>query len=165
MNRKQDFERFYREHYNALFYYAMRLVDDTEACRDIVGEALEQTWARIEQIEPSKLKNFTYSLIHHKCVDHLRHMVAANRYVAFYMQLYSRQVDDDEWQEHEQLISSVTDLLTRLSPRTRYVLEQCYFHHKRYAEVAEDMGISVSGVKKHIVTALKQLRAELAKKS
>lgn len=164
MSKEQDFERFYREHYDALFYYALRLVDEGEACRDIVSEALEQIWTKIDVIDPEKMKNFAYSTVHHICVDHVRHQMAASRYVAFYLQLYSRQVNDDEWEEHERLINTVVGLMDKLSPRTRYVLEQCYFHRKRYAEVASEMGITISGVKKHIVTALKTLRAEMAKK-
>ena len=165
MSKQSDFERFYREHYDALFYYALCLVEDEEACRDIVGDALEQTWSKIEAIDAGRLKNYVYTLIHHKCVDHVRRQMAANRYVTFYLQLYGRQMEDDEWEEHERLITTVMGLLDRLSDRTRHVLQQCFFHRKRYAEVAEELGISVSGVKKHIVTALKVLRTEMAKKS
>lgn len=161
MSKQTDFERFFREHYTALFYYALRLVEDEEACRDIVSDALEQTWNRIEQIPPERLKNYVYTLIHHKCVDHVRRQVAANRYVTFYLQLYGVQMEDDEWEEHERLITTVMGLLDKLSDRTRQVLQQCFFHHKRYAEVAQEMDISVSAVKKHIVKALKILRAEM----
>ena len=163
MSKQSDFERFYREHHTALFYYALRLVEDAEACHDIVGDALEQAWSKIDTIDHASLKNYVYTLVHHKCVDHLRHQMAANRYVAFYLQLYGMQMEDNEWEEHEQLIDTVTALLDKLSDRTRYVLQQCFFHRKRYADVAQEMGISVSGVKKHIVTALKILRAEMAK--
>lgn len=163
MSKTSDFERFYRDHNTALFYYALRLVEDEEACRDIVADALEQTWSKMDAIPPERLKNYVYTLVHHKCVDHVRHKMAANRYVTFYLQLYGMQMEDDEWKEHEQLISTAMGLLDKLSDRTRHVLQQCFFHHKRYAEVAEELGISVSGVKKHIVTALKTLRAEMAK--
>ena len=137
------------------------MVEDAEACHDIVSEAIAQTLSRIEAIEPEKLKNYVYTLIHHKCVDHMRHKMAANRYVTFYLELYGMQMQEDEWEEHEHLINKVMGLLDKLSDRTRLVLELCFFHRKRYAEVAEELGISVSGVKKHIVTALKTLRAEL----
>ena len=164
MSKTSDFERFYREHNTALFYYALRLVAEGEACRDIVADALEQTWNKMDAIPPERLKNYVYTLVHHKCVDHMRHKMATNRYVTFYLQLYGKQMQEDEWQEHEQLISTAMGLLDKLSDRTRLVLELCFFHRKRYAEVAEELGISVSGVKKHIVTALKILRAEMAKK-
>ncbi len=162
MSRLTEFEQFYNEHYAAIFYYALRLVEDQEACRDIVSDAMEQTWGKINDIDPERLKNFVYTLIHRKCVDHMRRQIAASRYVDFCLQLYDKEVVDNEWQEHEQLIETVMRLKNELSPRTRYVLEQCYFHHKRYSEVAEEMGISVNGVKKHIVTALKRLREEMA---
>lgn len=165
MSRKQDFERFYREHYDAIFYYALRLVDDEEACRDIVGEALGQAWEKIDTINAQNLKNFVYTTVHHKCVDYMRRRMAANRYVDFCLQLYDIHVDENEWQEHEQLICTVVELLDSLTPRTRLVLELCYFRRMRYAEVAQELGISVNGVKKHIVTALKALRKEMQEKN
>ena len=164
MKKHQDFERFYREHYNALFYYALHIVDDAEACRDIVSEAMTQTLSNYDDIEPLRLKNYVYTLVHHKCVDYVRHQIAAARYVAFFLQLYRKQVEEEEWEEHELLINTLMETIRLLPPRTRHVLEQCYFMHKQYDTVALEMGISVSGVKKHIVTALKILRRELAKK-
>ena len=52
-------------------------------------------------------------------------------------------------------------MLGRFSPKTRYILEQCYFHDRRYKDVAEEMNISVNTVKKHIMNALKTFRREL----
>ena len=49
--------------------------------------------------------------------------------------------------------------------RTRYVLEECYFHRKKYAEVAENIGISINAVKKHIMKALNLLREEFRLKT
>lgn len=52
-------------------------------------------------------------------------------------------------------------LIGTLTPQTRHILEACYFQDKRYADVAEELDISTSTVKKHIVQALKVLRKEV----
>lgn len=47
---------------------------------------------------------------------------------------------------------------------TRHILEECYVRRKKYQEVADELNISVSAVRKHIVKALSVLRKEFAKK-
>ena len=46
---------------------------------------------------------------------------------------------------------------------TRHILEECYLHEKKYKEVAAELNISISAVRKHIVKALKAIREEFAK--
>jgi RNA polymerase sigma-70 factor (ECF subfamily) len=52
----------------------------------------------------------------------------------------------------------VEKMLAQLPPQTRKILELCYLHRKKYAEVAEEMNISPDTVKKHVTKALKMLR-------
>lgn len=63
--------------------------------------------------------------------------------------------------ETEDRITKMYNLIDTLTPQTRRILEECYFHGKRYADVAEELNISTSTVKKHIVQALKLLRQKL----
>ena len=52
----------------------------------------------------------------------------------------------------------VEQMLNSLKPPKDEILRLCYFERKRYADVAEMMGISPNTVKKHISGALKMLR-------
>lgn len=61
----------------------------------------------------------------------------------------------------EAKIEKMRQLIGTLTPQTRTILEACYFKGKKYADVAEELGISTSAVKKHIVQALKILREEV----
>ena len=161
MGKRDDFERFYHKNYMQLLLYAKRMVQgNDEACRDIVGDALEQAWRKGYGTDERRLKNYVYTVIHGKCVDYLRRWRAARRHADFFISFYGSQADDDSWREHEQMVEAAVKLLDHLNERTRYVLEECYFHHKRYSEVARELGISTDGVKHHIVQALKMLRAE-----
>ena len=64
-------------------------------------------------------------------------------------------VVDDIDEERMRIISHV---MGKMSKQTRFAVDQCYMEGKKYAEVAELMGISREGVKKHIVKALKMMR-------
>ena len=52
-----------------------------------------------------------------------------------------------------------------LPPKTRHVLEECYFNNKKYKEVADSLEVSTNAVKKHIVKALGLLRERCRKYS
>ena len=53
--------------------------------------------------------------------------------------------------------------MEHLTPRTRDVLERHYLQGKKYSEVAMELGISESAVKKHIMQALKLFREKMNK--
>lgn len=61
----------------------------------------------------------------------------------------------------ESRIEAVERELDTLPERTRYVLEQCYYRRRSYRDVADELGISTNGVKKHIVKAMAHLRSAL----
>lgn len=50
------------------------------------------------------------------------------------------------------------DTLEELTPRTQQIVRLCYVERKKYREVAMELGISESAVKKHIMQALSYMR-------
>lgn len=54
--------------------------------------------------------------------------------------------------------------MSNLKPSTRQILEACYIDKKKYREVAEEMNMSTSAVKKNLTKALNLLREKIAKK-
>lgn len=64
----------------------------------------------------------------------------------------------------DERLQDIMKVIDTLKPKTRLVLQECYINHKTYKDVAEELEISTSGVKKHIVAALKTIREEMAKK-
>lgn len=45
-----------------------------------------------------------------------------------------------------------------MPPRTKFIIEQCYFENKKYDEVAEILGLSCDGIRKNIMKGLALLR-------
>jgi RNA polymerase sigma-70 factor (ECF subfamily) len=62
--------------------------------------------------------------------------------------------------EREERIRRIEAFIEQLKDPTKTILKECYYENKKYQEVAENFGISISGVKKHIMKALKMLREE-----
>ncbi len=132
MDRTRYFEQFYKENYKPFFFFALRYLDNEETCRDIVSNAFEYGWNHLDYDRVGEWRNLMLAYIHHKCIDELRH----------------RSVKDDFVKAHLQL----------LPPKTQLILRECMVNGKTYKEVAEELDITDSAVKKHIVKGLKFLR-------
>lgn len=154
------FEHFYKENYSKFYYFALRYIDDREVCRDIVGDAFEYAWKSYKNDEIENWKNYIYSFIRNECVDYIRHQTVHEKYVELYINMMNEEELPEEVDERVALIRKLMDQLT---PKTRLILEECYINKKKYREVAADLEISESAVKKHIVQALKTIRKKIVK--
>ncbi|WP_195531902.1 RNA polymerase sigma-70 factor [Bacteroides finegoldii] len=157
----EEFDKIYSKYYSQLFYYAYGFVEDSETCRDIVSDVFGQAWENIECLERATIGSYLYSCVRNKCIDYLRHDQAARQYVEYLQDV----VEDDEGmtpEEYEERLRIVKQIISELPPRTRFVLEQCYFNNKKYQEVAEILDVTSSAVKKHIMKALSILRERLS---
>lgn len=162
-NEKKDFEILFRDIYPKLYYSAQQIVKDDEMCRDIISDSFERLWTRRAEIEPSKRTAFLYRIVHNKCIDFIRKETARKKYIEFYSMLYGSSSEEIEksWEESERRIQAMYQRIEALTPQTQKILKLCYFRGMKYREVAEELDISISAVRKHIVQALKALRATL----
>lgn len=166
MNEKQTFERFFRESYSRLYYFAYNMVKDGEVCRDIVSDSFAQLWKHRSSLAEDKYYSYISQIVYNKSVDFIRRQLAQTNYAAFYQAVYGENpFENAEKLEHmEEQIQQIYDLMDTMTPTTRRVLELCYFNNKKYSEAAELMGVSKNTVKKHVVQALKTLRENMLKK-
>lgn len=155
----QTFERFYKENYSFFFRQAYYLVGDEEVSRDIVSDCYEQLWLAFSRKEVQNLSSFMYTLVRRMCIDHLRREIVKEKYIDFYCQMAPE--DIHECQEEEEKLEFIYRTMDKLPQPTKHILEECYLHHKKYQEVAEELDISTSTVKKHIIKALKELRSKM----
>ena len=102
-----------------------------------------------------------YSLVRNKCVDYIRHETAKGRYADVYLHMFGNEEEEETDDETERQIEIMYHMLSEFTPQTARILELCYFQKKTYNEAAEELHISASAVKKHIVGALKAFRTRL----
>ncbi len=163
MKNKKTFEEFFRQNFERLNIYAIHLVNDEELSRDIVSDAMEYVWRNFPKLTPDEWYKYSVSFVRNRCLDHLRHKAVHQRYADFFIHVIEHKEVADR-QEDDERMKDIMAAMDTLKPKTRLVLQECYIHHKTYKEVAEELEISTSGVKKHIITALRTLREEMAKK-
>jgi RNA polymerase sigma-70 factor (ECF subfamily) len=148
------FDGLFRRYYTELYIFAKRLVLTDADSQDIVSEAYEDVWNNMARLEVDTVRAFLYKNVRNKCIDHLRRLATRRNYVQLMSRITQEYDMADRLTELHERESIINEVLDSLPDYTRQIFTACYVDHKKYIEVAEEMGISTSTVKKYIVRAL-----------
>lgn len=146
---REMFERVYTENYLRLYYYALHIVNDEEAAKDILNDVFVALWKNIETFKENNFNAYLMTSVRNRAVDFLQHQYT-EEYLHSAEQFYADYSDEKD--------KLVEEMMSQLSTPTDQILEMCYLKRMKYAEVAEALDISPNTVKKHIMKALKTLR-------
>lgn len=157
------FERLFKENYTRLYYYALSFIPDPETCKDIVSESFRVLWERFDSIKQETMLSYMFAHVHNLCIDHIRHQEVESSYATSYLKIVS-EMSSNDWSEQEEKMERILKIINGLPPQTKFVMEQCYLYKKKYREVAEILGLTESGVRKHIMKGLDTIRNEFSVK-
>ena len=158
MSKRAEFEQLFKSQYPRLYYYALQLLKDAEQSRDVVSETFTLVWENFDSCNRETLPAFLLKTVKNKCLDQIRHANVHMQYADYYLHAVDEAYSETE--ENEERQQAVARMLDSLPDTTRHVLEECYLHHKKYREVAEEMDVCQETVKRHIMRALKLLREQ-----
>lgn len=150
-------EQLFRTNYERMYRLAFALLHDNEKARDVVSDVFSKLWeVEIKEETASaylmrSVKNACMNLIARKERDErlLRLLPLEEAIVEVEAQL------EERWQ------ATVHCINHDLTPQTASVIRLCYGERLSYKETAEELGISISAVNKHIVKGLRTLREKL----
>lgn len=158
MRDEKAFDEIFRLYYRQLFYFANQYIPDPDDCHDILSAVFEGVWRNFEDVHQDTVKSFLFSNVKNKCIDFLRHQNLHARYVDFVNTHSESYIDAREYDQQEEHECAIAKVLDGIGEPTRSILVACYVDGKKYRQVADEMKISVSTVKKHMVRALRMIR-------
>lgn len=155
---QREFDTAFRQYYERLYVFALQYIRAEQDCRDIVSACFERLWITRDKIDGDRVGQMLYVMVRNRCIDLLRKDANQQEYVA-YVERTAAYVDNpDDWLERQERERVIQQRLSRLDPKARHVLEECYVNGKKYKEVAAEMAISEATVNKYMVRALKTIR-------
>ncbi len=164
MNTDQAFPQFYKDHYRPLYYFALRLLDDEETCRDIVNDAMEHIYLNRDAGTIAKWDTYAFSFVRSHCIDYLRRQKVKQRYQDYYIR-YAEQADYADLLDEDDRLTAVMARIETMPEKMRLVIKLHYLEGMKYKEVAQQLGLSADSVHKYVVKAMKMLREDFANKS
>lgn len=100
---RSDFDKAFVRWYADLYLFALRIVKDEETGKDIVNDAFEYLWKRLDEAEESTLRTYLFTIVRSRCIDHLRKLDNQNRYVEFASSMSQKYVELDTGEPDERL--------------------------------------------------------------
>ena len=157
-----DFESFFKMHYSRFYSYALHVIGDEEEARDIVSDYFEYIWEH-QDCNIDNWETYAYSYIRNKCIDYLRHQDITRKYVDFYFELMKEEQHREEELSDRYLL--IKEALEALPIPIREVVNKSFYEQKIYKEIALELGVSESMIKKRMAKALEFIRNRVTKNS
>ena len=159
---EKGFSFFFREYHAALCYFSFRIIKDKDNAEDIVAEAYAKLWERHAGFDNvSSIRSFLYTVVHNASIDCLRLNKKRTAYSKEIVYL------DEEKESYvlQQIIEAETyreivSSLKILPPKCREIFRMIYFEGKDYAEIANELKLSINTIRVQKARALAILRQQ-----
>ena len=154
---EQQMEQLFHDHYEQMYRLAFALLHDNEEARDVVSDVFSKLWDK--QLIPDQaylmrsVKNACINIIAKKKRDERLKQLLPLSEEELMMEEPSRL--EGRWQ------ATVDCIDHDLTDQTASVIRLCYREGMSYKDTAEELGIIISAVNKHIVKGLLTLREKL----
>lgn len=167
---ERAFTHFFELHYPALTGFCKQFVYDEEQARSIAQEAFVNLWLSREQLQsPGGIPSFLYTAARSKCLNLIKHQKVVRKYenqkLAEQEHAINREVlqamDYDSLSLNE-LQETINRFIAELPVQTQTIFKMKRMQHKKNAEIAEELQISVKTVEAHMTRALSHLRKALS---
>lgn len=157
---KVQFENYFRQYFKPLCFYAMSLLKDEEAARDVVHDVFLSVWVHREEIDFERpMYPYLLNLIRNRALNWLAHTKVVIQHEEHMLQKGELLEEADD-NGHEELVQQIMERIDHLPERCSEVMRLCFVECKSYKEIAALLGVSVNTVKTHITNGLKILREE-----
>ena len=157
------YKNIFDKYYVRLCYYAQTFVFDFDVCKDLVQDLFVKLWeVEITKFEDEDIDKFLYQSVKNRCLDHLRKQkVRQNSRIFILEQLLDEEELFIPQFELDELAQKIEKVLNELPEQTLQIFKMSRSDEKSYAEIAEELDISVKGVEYHMSKALSILRLQL----
>ncbi len=151
----------YRE---SIYYMMLKMVKNQDDADDLTIEAFGKAFNRLEQYSPSfAFSTWLFKIASNNCIDFIRKKrikitsMDTGRMTddgdVIFFDAKSTTLDPEEIIIQNQKIKLMRDLVSKLKPRYKELIEKRYFEELSYEEIAEELNIPLGTVKAQLFRA------------
>lgn len=151
----------YKKYWNQLFVSAYNILNDQQACEDIIQDLFINLWNKREHIEiKASLKSYLFASVRYEVYRQVRHGSVREN---IFDNISERLQSPSEYGniEHRELLSYVNSIVNNLSEKCKVVYKLSREEQLSHKEIATKLDISPKTVENHLNKALRQLRISL----
>jgi len=148
LSERKKFKEVYEEYFTALKYFAMRYVKDEEVACDLLQDIFVKLWEKGDRFENEmQLKTYLYRVVRNHCLTYVRDT-----------QRKEKRMEGFEVEETEE------SFVHQMIEAEIYACRNVYMKSlegKSHKEIAEELHIAITTIKKHKTNANNYLRERL----
>lgn len=151
----------YDKYWNQLFISAFNMLEDQQACEDVIQDIFINLWNKREQIEIRvSLKAYLFASTRYEVYRLVRQGTVRE---SIFDQVHERLETPSEYGniEYKELLSQINSIVDNLSTKCKVVYKLSREEQLSHKEIADQLDISTKTVENHLNKALRQLRTSL----
>jgi RNA polymerase sigma-70 factor, ECF subfamily len=157
---EEKYKQCFLEYFEQLFHYAFTIVKNNAEAKDIVQTAFIKLWEKRAEVNLiTSSRSYLYTSVYHLSLNTIRDRKIHESHHENVVKKWSSSTNTLEQKETRARIQQAID---SLPPKCREVFYKSRFQEKKYAEIANEMNISIKTVEAQMGKALKYLREQLA---
>lgn len=157
-----EFEKFFKSHYQSLLQFATYYVHDLETAEDIVQDVFYQLWNLRDELHQIKnMESYIRTAVKNQALKKIRKRKTRNIASLIDLDFEAYDASPLEQFQHQELQKLITDSINHLPSKCRRIFQLSRFEHLSYPQIAEVESISVKTVETQMSRALKFLRKKI----
>ena len=151
---------------DAIYFMLLKMVNNKSDAEDLTLEAFGKAFKKIHQYTPNyAFSTWLFKIATNNCIDFIRKRKAnivsidqniddqEGQYISPTSMLSSGNPDPEEKLIKEQNIQLIQDIVSKLKPRYRKLVELRYFKEYSYEEIADELNLPLGTVKAQLFRA------------
>ncbi len=148
-----EFRQFYLDTFPLVRTFIMAKCGDMELAEDFAQEAFIRLWNHQQKVESMNAKSFLFTVTNNLFLDHLRHHKVVANYTNTF-KVTSNNQDPHYLFEMEEFKQKLENNLNRMPEKSREVFLLNRIEKMTYAQIADQLGLSVKAIEKRMQKAL-----------
>lgn len=166
------YEELFKQTFPRMLGYCKLFIHDQAQANDLVQECFVRLWEKRSTISPNQsVESLLFVMLRNRCLNYLRDQknelidknlsaVGENELQHLYQLDFTGR---EEKTLEESLIEAIRESVDNLPEKRKLVFIKAKIEGKKNKEVAEELGISVKAVEKHLHQAKEQIRTQMLK--
>ena len=147
---------------DSIYYMLLKMVSNTSDAEDLMIEAFGKAFKRLSQYTPNyAFSTWLFKIASNNCIDYIRKRRTSTISIdqtsddqeTQTITIQSDTLDPEEHMINDQKIKLLRDVVSKLKPRYKTLVELRYFNEYSYEEISEELALPLGTVKAQLYRA------------
>ncbi len=163
-NNQKAFNQLMKNYEKSIFFLMLKMTNNEDDAKDLTSEAFEKAFRNLHNYTPNyAFSTWLFRIASNNCIDYIRkgkkNLQYSNIYdednnvIEYVSNLSSDELDPEENIMKSQKTTLIRQIVDKLKPHYRELIDLHYFQEYNYNEISEIMNIPIGTVKAQLFRA------------